>query len=303
VIDRSKPDLVIRESMEYGGCIAAELRGIPHASVAGNGMSALDSPEVHYFPGNRRVVAEPLARHRAAVGLPSDPDNLMPFRSLHMCFAPKSWDGVDAPAPRNSEYFRHVDAVPPGTELPAWVSELDRSRPTVFASLGTVFNKTPGLLEAIVAGVAAQDVNLVVAIGRDVDPARFGQQPPNVRLEPYVPQALLLPHCDAFITHAGFNSAKESLSAGVPMVAVPITADQPYCAARLAALGAAKAVGADERSPEAIAAALGDVLHDGGYRRAAQSLQQEMRALPGPDRVVGRLEALARNSVPSASRA
>jgi UDP:flavonoid glycosyltransferase YjiC (YdhE family) len=40
-------------------------------------------------------------------------------------------------------------------------------------------------------------VNVIVAIGRDVDRARFGSQPDHVRLEAYLPQPLLLPHCGA----------------------------------------------------------------------------------------------------------
>src|SRR5919204_2629479 len=56
IADWWKPDLIIRESMEYGGCLAAERLGIPHASIGGNGYSAVDSPDVHYFPGNRQMV-------------------------------------------------------------------------------------------------------------------------------------------------------------------------------------------------------------------------------------------------------
>ena len=74
--------------MEYGGAIAAERLGIPHASVAGNAYAAVDSPDINYFPGNRLMVAEPLSRHREEAGLPPDPDVRMPFRHLHMCFTP-----------------------------------------------------------------------------------------------------------------------------------------------------------------------------------------------------------------------
>src|SRR5919197_1566456 len=88
-----RPDVIVREGMEYGGCIAAECLGIPHASIAGNAYAAVDSPEVHYFPGNRMLVAEPLARHREEFGLPPDPDLRAPFRHLHLCFTPPSWDG------------------------------------------------------------------------------------------------------------------------------------------------------------------------------------------------------------------
>jgi UDP:flavonoid glycosyltransferase YjiC (YdhE family) len=292
------PGLIVRESMEYGGCIAAEKLGIPHASVAGNAFSAIDSPEVHYFPGNRRMVAEPLARHREQAGLATDPDTLMPFRHAHLCFTPPSWDGADAPRPPHSEFLRHMNTVEPGANLAAR-AKTQGDRPTVFASLGTVFNKTPGVLEAIIE--AADDVNLIVATGRDVEPSRFGTTPDNVRLEPYVPQPLLLEQCDAFITHGGFNSVKESLIAGVPMVVVPITADQPYSAQRCAALGVGTTIGPDDRSPSAIAKALSAVLTDPTYRSNALAFRAEMQALPGPEHTVELLESAARNSVASAS--
>jgi hypothetical protein len=75
---------------------------------------------------------------------------------------------------------------------------------------------------------------------------------PPVHLEACIPQPPLLEHCDAFITHAGFNSVKEALATGVPMVAVPISADQPYRAGRCAELGVARALGADARAPDNI---------------------------------------------------
>ena len=140
--------------------------------------------------------------------------------------------------------------MPPGARLPDWVGRLPE-RPTVLASLGTVFNKTPGVLEAIVQALADEPVNVVVVIGRDQDPSRFGPQPDHVRLEHYLPQPLVLEHCAAFITHGGFNSVKEALSAGVPMVVVPISADQPYSAERCAALGVGLTVAPDD-GPEAM---------------------------------------------------
>ena len=289
------PDLIVREGMEYGGCIAAEHLGIGHASIAGNAYAALDSPEINYFPGNRRMVAEPLARHRDQLGLSPDPDVRMPFRYLHLCFTPPEWDGTSAPRPANARFLRHTSTVSPGAQLPDWVARLP-DQPTVFASLGTVFNKTPGVLEAIVDGVAGESVNVIVAIGRDQDPARFGPQPDHIRLEPYVPQPLLLEHCDAFVTHGGFNSVKEALRAGVPMVVVPISADQPYSAERVAALGVGRAVGPGDRTADAIRDALVQVLDDPSCRANAEAFQGEMTALPGPDEMVELLESAARQT-------
>jgi UDP:flavonoid glycosyltransferase YjiC (YdhE family) len=288
-----RPDVIVREGMEYGGCLAAERLGLPHASVAGNAYAAIDSPEIGYFPGNRLMVAEPLDRHREEFGLPPDPETLMPFRYLHLCFTPPAWDGKDAPRPPNTRFLRHTSTVSPGERLPDWAKRL-ADRPTVLASLGTVFNKTPGVLEAIVTALGEEPVNLIVAIGRDQDRSRFGPRRDHVRLEAYVPQPLMLERCDAFVTHGGFNSVKEALGAAVPMVVVPITADQPYSAERCAELGVARTIGADDRTPEAIRDAVRQVLADPSYRDNVLAFQSEMKALPGPDHVVDLFEALAR---------
>src|SRR5262249_60927867 len=72
-------DLIVRESLEFSGCVAAERLGVPHAAVAAAADSALDL---------RAQLAEPLAELRAQAGLPPDPDAKMPYRFLHLCFMP-----------------------------------------------------------------------------------------------------------------------------------------------------------------------------------------------------------------------
>jgi MGT family glycosyltransferase len=200
------------------------------------------------------------------------------------------------PRPANARFLKHVSALRPNVELPDWVATLPE-RPTVLACLGTVFNRTPGVLEAITEGLRTEPLNLIVVFGEFEDPARFGPQPPNVRLVPCLSQPRLLRHCDLLITHGGFNSVKEALAEAVPMVVVPITADQPYSASRCAALGVAEVVEPDGRSPENIRAVARRVLGDPSYRANAKAFQTEMAALPGPDEMVKMLEALDRQTV------
>ena len=144
----------------------------------------------------------------------------------------------------------------------------------------------------IVAALAEEPTNVIVAIGRDQDPTLFGSQPENVRLEPYVAQPLLLEHCDALVTHGGFNSVKEALGAAVPMVVVPITADQPYSAERCAAIGVGVAIGADDRTPETIRAAVRRVLGEPSFADSARGFRAQMAALPGPGEMVAMLESV-----------
>ncbi|QTZ92411.1 glycosyltransferase [Streptomyces auratus] len=56
-----------------------------------------------------------------------------------------------------------------------------------------------------------------------------------------LPHALLFPRMSAVVHHCGAGTAAAGLRAGAPTVPVPVTADQPFWAARLAALGVATA--------------------------------------------------------------
>lgn len=74
-------DLIVRQSLEYSGCVAAERLGLAHASIADAAHSALD---------RRHEVAAALNGLRAAAALPPDPDGDMVYRYLHLCFAPRN---------------------------------------------------------------------------------------------------------------------------------------------------------------------------------------------------------------------
>jgi UDP:flavonoid glycosyltransferase YjiC (YdhE family) len=296
IAEEWNPDVIVREVMEWSGYLAAELLGIPHASVGGNAYSGVDSPEVRYFPGNRSFAAEPLARHRAELGLSADPEIETPFRFLHLCFMPERWDRPGLAAPANTRYLRHVSVKRPGEATPPWLGELP-DQPTVYAALGAIAHAMQGIFETVLEGLEGEDVNLVLAVGQD--PEAFGAQPPNVRVERWIPQTHVLPRCDAFITHGGFNSVKEGLAFGVPLVVLPIMSDEPYSAERCAALGVGRSLGPADRSPESVRDAVRSVLDDSSYRARAGELRDEMLALPGPDRIVELLTSLTLDRVAS----
>lgn len=286
IAERWKPDLLVRESAELGGCIAAEALGLPHASVRTNTMLSADSA--------RELAAAEMAALRSRHDLPPDPGNHMLFRYLHLAFEPPGFGDGDWPPAPTAHLLRPVPFSDSGDEaLPGWVARLS-GRPVVYATLGTVFNsRTPGLFEAIVAGLRDAPIELILTIGRDRDPAELGPQPENVHIERYIPQSLLLPHCDVVLTHAGFSTVAAALGHGLPVVSIPIDADQPVNAERCVALGVGVTVEPGERTPEAIRAAADEVLRDPAYRRNAERVRDEMARLPGPDHAVTLLERLA----------
>jgi zeaxanthin glucosyltransferase len=91
----------------------------------------------------------------------------------------------------------------------------------------------------------------------------------------------LLKRATLAITHAGLNTALESLSQGVPMVAIPITNDHPGVASRLEWLGVAEVVAPSRLSVPRLGAAIERVLHEPAYREKARRYQQEIAHLNG----------------------
>ncbi len=283
-------DVVVREPMEFGGCVAAEVLDLPHATCGP--LFCFWDGAWHATPGE--TTRPELDRVCHAHGLPPDPGLAMLHRHLYLACLPPRFVGPGLTVPPTVRFLRPVPFDRPAAEdLPAWVTELP-DRPTVHASLGTIFHRTPGVFEAILAGLRDEDVNLLLAVGRDQDPGRFGPQPPNVRIERYLPHEPLLPRCDLVITHGGYGSVMACLNAGVPMVVVPLAGgDQAGNADRCAALGVARVVAAGERTPTAIRAAAREVLGDSHYRERTGRLRDEIGALPGPEHGVDLLERLA----------
>ncbi len=271
------PDLIVREENAYGGCIAAERLGLPHVSVD---IAAAGDP-----PGSDELIAAPLNRHRVAHGLAPDPELAMLHRYLTLHPFPPTFHDPTIPFPLTMHCVRPMPEDRSGAEgLPGWVMSLP-DRPVVSVGLGTVFNK-PEVFRAFIAGLRDEALTLVVTVGRKQDPAEYGPQPENVHIERYIPLSLLLPYCDLAVTNGGSGTLMAALGQGLPVVVVPIAADQPENAARCMALGLGRVVTPAELTPESARQAVLDVLGDPSYLRNAERLRDEMATLPGPEYAV-----------------
>jgi UDP:flavonoid glycosyltransferase YjiC (YdhE family) len=285
-----RPDVIVRDAPEYGGCVVAEVLGIPHASV----RTAVTASSY----AGRRFVATELDTLRAAHGLSADPEVSMPFRYLHLAPEPPGLWPIDDPPEPTSHLLRPEPFDRSGTEdLPDWIADLNDA-PTVCATLGTFMNRSAEVFEAILDGLRDEPINLILAVGRDQDPAQFGGQPSNVHIERYIPLSLLLPHCVAVVCQAGFSTTVTTLDHGLPMVMLPLGADQPLVAQQMSRLGVGPVLGSANRTPESIRDAVRAVLSDRTYRDSAQRVKDAMGALPGPAYGVRLLERLVTTGTP-----
>ena len=86
------PDLIVRDPTEFGGCVAAECLGLPHATGR---EGFFRSPA-----GFRATLGAPLDALRRAHGLPPDPDMAMLYRYLGFAWVPPRFvDPADYIAP------------------------------------------------------------------------------------------------------------------------------------------------------------------------------------------------------------
>lgn len=280
-----RPDLLVRDEIDFGSAVAAERLGIPYAVVL---VIAAGSFVRH------ELVAEPLNTLRAEHGLSPDPALAMLSRNLVLSPFPPRYRDPAFPLPVTAHALQPLLPAPAADDhLPPWATDLPDA-PTVYFSLGTAYGSgLRGVFAQVIAGLRGLPINLIVTVGRKLDPADFGEQPANVHIERYIPQSLILPLCDLVVSHGGSGSVMGALAHGLPLALIPLNADQPLNGERCAALGVGRVIGSDEITAETAREAVAAMLADPSYRREAERMREEIAALPGPEYAVSLLERLA----------
>jgi zeaxanthin glucosyltransferase len=150
----------------------------------------------------------------------------------------------------------------------AW-EKLD-ARPLVYASLGTLVNGLDSIYKTILSSVGRiPEIQVVLSKGNNIELTDLGPIPPNVIVVDKAPQLGLLKRSVLCITHAGLNTALESLAHGVPMVAIPIAYDQFGVALRIAYHGVGEFIEIDHLTVDGLHESIRKVLHTPAYHAKA----------------------------------
>jgi UDP:flavonoid glycosyltransferase YjiC (YdhE family) len=283
-IQRWRPAIVVRESCEFAGFVAAEKLGVPHLRVAISARGAED--EV------RTYAAAAVDAHRRSVGLSPDPSGERIHAEASLSLFPRSFDALET---EPAELIRFRAERKQALPLPSWWGE--RQGPFVYVTLGTVaggFDKLHAAYRLALDAVADLPIRVLLTIGSDLPQESLGEVPPNVHVERFVPQDDVVPHAAAVLCHGGSGTVVGALAAGVPMVVAPMFADQPHNAARVAAIGAGLAMPTHDVTAAQLRAALTRVLQEASFREASQRIAREIVTLPPVDAAGIELERLAR---------
>jgi UDP:flavonoid glycosyltransferase YjiC (YdhE family) len=284
------PDVVISETTEFAGPLAAEIIGVPSVCI---GLSQ-QGKEEYMLP----LLVDALEDLRGYAGVAPDPQAARLLGRPYFTLFPAALEDPATPTRLASHRFR--EGRPTVRRHMVYGGPAD-DRPLVYVTFGSAVPQSeffPRIYREVIDKVAPLPVRVLVTIGRDRDPAELGPLPPNVRAERWVPQADLMPHVAAMVCHGGSGTVTMGLAAGVPMAVLPLFADQPWNADRVAAVGAGISLG---RDPEAAVASLREAVvrlaGDPSYRSKAQRIAAEMRALPPVDAAVGVVRGMLMGSL------
>jgi zeaxanthin glucosyltransferase len=173
--------------------------------------------------------------------------------------------------------------------------------PLIYASMGTLLNGLEHVYGSILEAVGKlQGTQLVLSLGNNVCVDDLGPIPSNAIVVPKGPQIELLKRAALCITHAGVNTALESLAQGVPLVAVPIGFDQPGVAARIAYHGVGEFVEAADLTAERLLQLIQVVMNNPGYREKARYFQKLIARTQGLDLAADLIESAFGKTQPPA---
>jgi zeaxanthin glucosyltransferase len=163
--------------------------------------------------------------------------------------------------------------------------------PLVYASMGTLQNGLESVFTSIAEAVGTRHgIQLVLSVGSGIDPERIGSLPANSIVVKKAPQVELLKRSTLCITHAGLNTALESLTQGVPMVAIPVSIDQPGVAARIAYTKTGAYVPIQDLTVSRLSTLIDDVLDNPEYRLNANTMKEAIVRTNGLEKAADLLE-------------
>lgn len=278
-----RPDLVVSDAAEFAGHIVAAELGVPSVT---KGFGAI-LPERRVAAAGMEVA--PLWRSRG----------LAPARyggcydTLYLDIYPPELQAQDAAYIPRRQLLRpesddgQLDSAT-APSLPATPTDA----PLVYITMGTVFND-PESLRIVLAAIGGLRVRAFVTVGPQADPAALGTHPAHVRVEAYVSQSRVLPHCDVVVSHGGSGTMLATLTHGLPQLCLPQGADQYLNAAAITSSGAGIAFLPGDGNIAAVREAVVRLIDEASFRDAAVCIRTSISSMPSPYDVARVLEELA----------
>ena len=146
-------------------------------------------------------------------------------------------------------------------------------KPLIYASLGTIQNRQVEIFQGIAKACKIFDIQLIISLGGGLEVQSLPPLPGDPLVVSYAPQLEILKKATLIITNAGLNSTLEALNYGVPIIAIPISYEQPNIASRLVWKGVAEALPIDNFKVDKLENYIAKILDHNSYKQKALNLQ------------------------------
>jgi MGT family glycosyltransferase len=218
------------------------------------------------------------------------------LRKLEETFSPHAQisqqsEDFDFPNPSRPRHFHYVGLLRRAASdaVPFPFERLD-GRPVLYASLGTVMGSAPGVYRQLAMACEGLPVQVVITLGGAVETAEHANLPGDPIVVRRAPQLTILRRAALTFCHAGLNTVLESLSFGVPVLALPMVTDQFAVGARLARSGAGEAITRKQFDGPALRSTISRLLTTPSYRLRAEELAISLRRSGGETRAADIIE-------------
>lgn len=304
-----KPDLVIGD-FRLSLSVSARLAGIPYATLS----NAYWSPEcalplelpvlplsrvlpvpiaAALFNLGRRVVlplhCRPMNQCRVDHGLPALGHDLRRVYTDadHVLFADPPGFFPSGPVPANHHFLGPV-LWSPDVARPPWWDSLDRTRPSVYVSMGS--SGDPAVLDRLLRALSAMRLEVMASTAGQ--PVLDGKELPGLHLARYLPGDQCARQARLVICNGGSMGCQQAFMAGVPVLGVAGNMDQFLNMRGVEAAGAGLLMRADRVSEQAVRQHVGRLLEEPGFGQAAHTLRAAWQGMDPVQRLFDLLPAL-----------
>jgi MGT family glycosyltransferase len=296
-IEQFRPDAVVPDALLFGSIIAAQEAGLPVAALVPN-VWLFPTPgavDPTFLALANRVVKPGLVDLNAARA----ERGLTPLSSYYeqvlnveriVVLSSETFDYASTFVPSNVRYFGPVLDDPSWAEpwQPPWPES--NKNPLVLVGFSSTYQNQGALVQRVIDALSSMDVRAVVTLSQMLGSNELVAAP-NVDVVASAPHSVILKDASVVVSHCGHGTTLKALSAGVPIICIPMGRDQGFTADRVVHLGAGIELPRSASSAE-IGQAISDVMDNTEFRTNALRVAATIAEEHEPADVVVELESL-----------
>jgi len=283
-----EPDLLLVDMMMWSAIAAAESLQIPTV-ILWHSIYGYKPTLADLHPKAKQVLDD----ERTKLGLPEvgSPREQAERSDAIIAFTLASFDEPPTPHPANLHYVGPLACLPGKVEGPAYELPFEKGddRPLVLVSFSTSFMDQLDALQRVATALGQIEVRGLLTVGPAMDASQL-HLPENVRAETFVPHSQVLPQTRLVVTHCGHGTTMAAVTAGVPMLCMPMGRDQFDVRDRVIANGLGESI-SQKAAPNEIRDAIERLLASNDMPARCQAFAEMVDLPSGMKLAISLLEA------------